>query len=197
MRLLVAGLAGALVLCACSSEPVEPVDPLPPQPPVQVQAPPSQESPEEAPGEPVPEPIANPQDHLVGIWHASPELGSGWSDAYLLGADGQAEFRANQMDCEKRLIGRSGRWSVKSSTLELRFSTEDRLEGGRIVVDETSCASGRTLIEAVEMVVEMESPVVERIELVTMKRAAEPPVPTLTIGGRTFWRLSSDPATYP
>jgi hypothetical protein len=87
---------------------------------------------------------------IVGTWQLSYVLGSGWADTYLFFEDGTYRFFFNQMDCDKREVSHSGKWSLKENDLELSVLETVILEGGEMVVSTGSCGSDSTLVNAVE-----------------------------------------------
>lgn len=85
---------------------------------------------------------------LCGVWHSSPNVGSGYTDLYIFTPDGRFEFRTNQMDCTQRLESYGGVWKFNSRKLELNIDEVCFYVGGHEELDETSCACGVTLIGA-------------------------------------------------
>lgn len=82
-------------------------------------------------------------DSLVGVWQDNENLGSGWSNTFLLFGDGSYKFYTNQMDCSKRLISNNGKWRISDVEDAVIFSVENNviIEGGTMVKSDGSCAS--------------------------------------------------------
>jgi hypothetical protein len=84
------------------------------------------------PGEGADSPVPDEAAPYVGLWHASPVLGSGWSERYLLCYDGTFLWIASQMDGEARTRYVYGTWSVSGGNIELDVQLILRLEGGTL-----------------------------------------------------------------
>jgi len=58
----------------------------------------------------------------IGLWHASPAVGSGFSERLALNDDNTFLWAASQMDGMERARFRSGTWAVKNGTLKADYA---------------------------------------------------------------------------
>ena len=134
---------------------------------------------------------------LVGVWHASPAMGSGWNDVYQLFADGTFRFHASQMDGETRERRRSGTWRADGKRLFLRVTERVVLKGGRLEPALGSTATANELVGA--------KPVVEKVAgarpivlpMTPPRRDPRNGRWTVRLGTRPFWKFDDDPKRYP
>ncbi|MCL1876335.1 MAG: hypothetical protein FWF87_08780 [Synergistaceae bacterium] len=84
-----------------------------------------------------------------GMWHASPVLGSGWSNRLGLWEDNTFIYAANQMDGMTRERFIAGEWSINPDGL-LTLSCREtlKLEGGEVVSAMGSTFSETEIINA-------------------------------------------------
>jgi hypothetical protein len=131
---------------------------------------------------------------VVGIWQNSPNMGSGWSDAYLFFDDGKFAFKANQMICDKRELSYSGTWEIVNSTLQIIILEKITLEGGDLVEATGSCASDFELVGAEPKVAALH----ERKSLVlsAIDKDKSTDRSKMKIGDNEFWKIMEDPAAY-
>ena len=88
-------------------------------------------------------------DLTGGMWHASPALGSGWSQRLGLLDDSTFIYAANEMDGETRDRFITGGWSVSPDGL-LTLSCREvlRWDGGEVVPATASTATETEIINA-------------------------------------------------
>jgi hypothetical protein len=85
-------------------------------------------------------------DSLSGVWQDMPYIASGWSNTYQFFSDGTFRFNYNQMDCSKRLISKSGDWTILD-TVNLRLSIDNYkiIKGGKLIDSDGSCATEKMI----------------------------------------------------
>jgi hypothetical protein len=143
---------------------------------------------------------------LIGLWQDTPEIASGWSDAYVFFADGRYEFHYNTMDCAKRLVSVSGRWRLTADGLLLTVEDRASLVGGHFEKATGSCGTDTELVDATLKTRHLQ-PAVERIVTISPitrvtyrnKHDGIGSVSTerrLMIDGREFWKIDDDPNRY-
>ena len=105
------------------------------------------------------------RSELIGaIWHASPVLGSGWSQRLVLLDDAKFIYAANEMDGETRERFITGDWSVNPNGILTLFCREAlKWEGGEIVPATASTATATEIINA--SLVKIEYDPVKAIEI--------------------------------
>ena|GEM_PF-7081467 len=92
-----------------------------------------------------------------GMWHASPVLGSGWSQRLCFLEDSTFIYAANEMDGETRERFITGEWSVNSDGLLTLVCREVlRWEGGEVVPATASTATATEIINASMVKIEYE-----------------------------------------
>ena len=131
---------------------------------------------------------------LIGIWQASPSVGSGMDDNFQFFADGNFRFNYNQMDGTKRIISYGGNWKVSNGKLILTVKTMTVLIGGKWTKSSGSIATEYE-IEGGEILELKVSPANE-MKLNLSKFLKEELYETFKIDGIKYWKLSSDPKTY-
>ncbi len=142
----------------------------------------------------------DPEDLLIGLWQDAPSMAAGWSATYQFFPDGTFVLNENQMDCAKRLVWSKGKWRrVGEEELELTVNEWFRLEGGRMVPSDGSCASDSMLIGAKENRIRLEEPKALTLPLGPIIFAGDdhPERTTVTIGDVKFYRFGDDPSAYP
>ena len=86
---------------------------------------------------------------LGGMWHASPVLGSGWSERLGLLDDSTFIYAASEMDGETRERFITGEWSVSSDgLLTLHCREALKWEGGEVVPAMASTGTETEIINA-------------------------------------------------
>lgn len=71
-------------------------------------------------------------------WHASPVLGSGFSQRFLFLADGTFYFSANQMKMSDRVRYMDGTWRYEEGLVYLELHRKVVIEGGEVTAGEAS-----------------------------------------------------------
>lgn len=134
------------------------------------------------------------QTKLVGVWQASPSVGSGMNDNFQFFADGKFRFNYNQMDGTKRILSYGGNWKVSDDKLILTLEKMTVLIGGKWIKSSGSIATEYE-IEGGE-VLELKISPAKEMKLNIGKFIQEELHETLEIDGIKYWKLSSDPKTY-
>lgn len=143
-------------------------------------------------------------EQLVGTWQGGfADIASGLGDIYRLSPDGGFTFAFSEMDCAKREVSFSGRWSVEDGVLVLRLTERRALVGGRLEPATGSCSSATELVGARARVRALDPPEVLRMDLGILEAVRTdlrgavttdgPLVDRVSIGGREYWRLSRNP----
>lgn len=90
---------------------------------------------------------SNAPDSLVGAWQDSENMASGWSNTFVLSADGTYKFFTNQMDCSQRLVSYGGKWRVSDVEEAIHLTVETRrvINGGTMQKSDGSCGSDSML----------------------------------------------------
>lgn len=135
---------------------------------------------------------------LVGIWHASPIVGAGYSERFFFYDDGTFKFCYSQYDEEKRILDMSGNWTVKGERLILSVLEETVLVGGELAEPSPSATSQYSIVNATVEKRHYDEP--KTIEY-TFGKLEEDKEGTdgliygikLLINGQYYWRISLDP----
>jgi hypothetical protein len=130
---------------------------------------------------------------LVGVWHASPFVGSGMNDNFQFFADGTFRFNFNWMILSKRIVSQTGKWEISGGKLILTITGKTEIVGGRKIKSELS-ADGFE-IEGGELVESVIDPPVKQTKILSAVRQDEI-YKMISIGGVKYWRLSEDPKAY-
>lgn len=144
--------------------------------------------------------IFNPPEFpILGLWHSSDVLGSGYSDVYLFYDNGDYYFYYSQMDCDNPNIMHSGKYFFESDTI-LRLVKEKKSyihDGILKPVIDGSCASD-FYIEGGEILEEyLENPILQNIRIYNHYKDEELyDVHTVKFDEVRFWRISSSPDVY-
>ena len=143
------------------------------------------------------------ESHLVGFWHGSAAVGSGYSRRFFFFPDGRFIYRENSMDGSRRLIEISGEWKLRGSHLVLKADSLRYLQGGYIAEPYASYGSDFVIEAAEETGTALSPPEVFSMPMsdFTVNYAASHPeadldhltVPFMGIGTGEYWRISSDP----
>ena len=134
---------------------------------------------------------------LVGIWHASPAMGSGWNDVYQLFANGTFTFHTSQMDGETRERRRSGTWRIEKRRLVLRVTERVVLKGGRLEPALGSTATPNELVGAKRVVEKVAASRPTVLPMTPPRRDPRNGRWTVRLGTRPFWKFDDDPKRYP
>lgn len=134
------------------------------------------------------------QTKLIGVWQASPSVGSGMDDNFQFFADGSYKFNYNQMDGTKRILSYGGSWKVADNKLILIVEQMTVLIGGKWIKSSGSIATEYE-IEGGKILDLKVSPTKE-MKLSLSKFVKEELHEATEIDGTKYWKLSSDPKTY-
>ena len=86
---------------------------------------------------------------LIGLWHASPVLGSGWASRFVLQDDGTFIYAASEMDGETRERFITGTWGVSpDGMLTLDYREILKWEGGEAIPATGSTGTDTEIIGA-------------------------------------------------
>ena len=114
---------------------------------------------------------------LVGIWQKRTwGAAAGWDDNFRFYSDSSFRFSYNQMDCSKRDLGYSGKWSVTPVALILTISKRYILRGGHFEPSTGSCATYSELVDAVEDSLVLPHPSALRIPIKGLRVDSTTPV---------------------
>ena len=144
------------------------------------------------------EDILTPEERkYLGIWHASPEVVTVYSERYRFFPDGRFIFDYHQMECSRRIKSFSGTWKVRKGRLYLEVTKEKKIAGGKLVKSESGlCRSDMELVGGSETE-ETVSPSLERsCEISEIRRGCIPggkPHETIQVDKMKYWRLSKSP----
>jgi hypothetical protein len=133
------------------------------------------------------------RSEIVGVWHASPHVGSGMNDNFQFFADGNFRFNYNQMILSKRSISFAGKWEIARGKLILIIAEKTDLVGGAKVRSEIS-ADGYE-IEGGRTVAKKISPPNKQAKVLSAIKRGEI-YKMISIGGVKYWKLSDDPRAY-
>lgn len=132
---------------------------------------------------------------LVGIWQRGEVLAAGWNDVYRFFPDGRFRFHGNQMDLTKRELERSGTWSLKGMTLELKVQKRIVLQGGRIIPNGGIEEAEPELVDARKITQTFSPPKRSTPKLSGLRRPQSGHMSVL-IGGVRYWKHRNDPKDY-
>jgi hypothetical protein len=133
---------------------------------------------------------------LVGIWHISPALGSGWSDTYQFFPNRVFYFNYSQMDCDRRTLSIGGTWRVERDSLILTISNKKIKEGGRLVPATGSCTSQKEIQGGIVKMVRVAPPEIKRHSIADPIYDRNFDKNRTTIGKTKFWKMSENPEDY-
>ena len=143
------------------------------------------------------------ESDLVGFWHGSAAVGSGYSRRFFFYPTGIFAYRENSMDGSRRLSEICGKWELQDSHLILKADSVIYLKGGLIAEPYASYGSEFIIEGAEETGMKLNPAIVFRLPLSSFTRdyaAAHPEagldhltVPFMEIGTGDYWRISGDP----
>lgn len=141
--------------------------------------------------------IAYSQSELVGFWHASPHVASGYSAYFSFYDNYNFQFATNSMDCDQRLESYSGIYTIINDSLELHIREIVILLDGKTIIDESSCYNGYYIDGAEELSIVSNKDIIRKYKLYFSKYTEEDIIYNcLTIGGVKYYRLSANPEDY-
>lgn len=94
--------------------------------------------------------------NFIGVWQATPSIGSGWSVNYQFFDDGRFNFNHNQMDCADSVLTESGTYHYEEGILFLDFDSITYISGGEYIPATGSCGSEYELIGGITVTQFME-----------------------------------------
>ncbi len=143
------------------------------------------------------------ESHLVGFWHGSAAVGSGYSERFFFFPTGRFIHRGNSMDGSRRLLEISGQWKLQGSHVVLKADSVRYLQGGYIAEPYASYGSDFVIEAAEETGAALYPPEVFRMPIsdFTVNYASSHPeadldhltVPFMGIGTGDYGRICSDP----
>jgi hypothetical protein len=146
---------------------------------------------------------------LPGLWQVMPDMASGWAETFQFFSDGRYSFHYSQMDCARRETSYDGHYALRNDSLLLTVEYRHVLIGGHLEAAMGSCGSDSALTDdARESVVPARagthialSATPPETVSVTLRdyridRDVPRPMWRMTLGGRTYWKLRSDPNDY-
>jgi hypothetical protein len=128
---------------------------------------------------------------LVGLWHGSPVLGSGWNRRLLIGEDGTFLWAESQMDAVSPLRFKRGAWKLDSGNLILRVAELLIREGGK-VADSPIYIGGERTGYTVKWYLKRGQPETETVEIGEFGYFEELNRDTVTFDGIEFWLYAGD-----
>jgi hypothetical protein len=135
--------------------------------------------------------------YMVGVWHASDCVGSGYSDLYLFYDDGTFMYFENQMDCSNRLISLEGMWKNKSNILTLTIRKKTIWTGGKLLpVTGGSCGSDSMLVDAKEKVILLSPHETKKVTLSSVYYEEDLNRKTMKFDKTRFWRIYNNPEEF-
>lgn len=137
---------------------------------------------------------------LVGIWQASPSMGSGWNDTYRFWKDGSFRFHTSQMNCSARKIGYAGAWRIEGQQLILYIAERTVIEGGTLAPAGPACATQYEIVGGdwrVQHLFVPEKMVLALSEITIDDLGYDLKRPTVFIANQQYWQFDTDPAVYP
>ncbi|MCT4686973.1 hypothetical protein [Vallitalea sp.] len=120
---------------------------------------------------------------LIGMWHASNQLGDGYDDIYTFNEDGTFRFQYSQYDRDREIIDYSGKWVVlDDKSLTLTIDTKHILD---TQAPNHSIENRKIKEIALETLEEL------NYSLTDLEETEESRFPlTIKINGTNYWKLS-------
>lgn len=133
-------------------------------------------------------------EQLVGIWQCTHEIAAGWNETFRFFPNGTVIWNANQMDDEKRLIERRGKWSLEGNSLRVELTEETVLVGGRHARQGEANDGESMWVGSKSVKRKMAKPTIEVTPITTPKD--QNGYPSMNMFERRFWRMKADPKDY-
>ncbi len=134
--------------------------------------------------------IGYSQNEIIGFWHASPHVASGYSAYFAFYDNNNFQFATNSMDCDQRLTSYSGIYTVTDDTIALNIMEFIVLLDGKAILDETSCYNGYYLEGAEELRIYSNKDIIRKHKLDFCKYIEEDiTFNCLIIGGLKYYKL--------
>ncbi len=139
-----------------------------------------------------------PANKFVGMWHASPGVGSGYSDSYLFYSNGSFTFHRNSMECDNPELSFSGTYEIVNKTLiVLSVKQKKHIEGGTLQPTNGSCATEYEIVGG--EIVEKELNETYQIDLKLSDYYIDKEyydMHTYKFNSNRYWRMSTNPEMY-
>ncbi|GMQ61372.1 hypothetical protein [Vallitalea maricola] len=125
---------------------------------------------------------------LIGMWHASNQLGDGYTDMYTFNEDGTFKFQYSQYDRDREIIDYSGKWVVLGDKfLTLTIDTKHILDT-EVPSDGTGNQQENRKIKEIVL----DTPEELNYSLDGLEETEESRFPlTIKINGNSYWKLSA------
>lgn len=139
------------------------------------------------------------EDEIIGFWHGSECVGSGYSDRFFLFPDRRFIFRESSMNGAARLRELSGEWYLDGSHLVLEADSVVYNMAGEIVEPYASMGSDYVIDYGELINSELRPHNVFRLPLESYFEGGEHPdfdypvLPNMRIGFCRYWRMAADP----
>jgi len=139
------------------------------------------------------------EDEIVGFWHGSECVGSGYSDRFFFFPDGRFMFRESSMNGAARLRELSGEWYLDGSHLVLEADSARYIVSGEITEPCASIGSDFVIDNGESAYVELRPHEVFRLPLEDYFKGGKhedydyPVLPNMRIGCCRYWRMAADP----
>jgi hypothetical protein len=139
------------------------------------------------------------EDEIIGFWHGSESVGSGYSDRFFIYPDGRFMFRESSMNGAARLRELSGEWYLDGNHLVLEADSVVYNMAGEIVEPYTSFGSDYVIDNGKLVYSELRPHDVFRLPLEAYFEGGELPdfdysvLPNMRIGFCRYWRMAADP----
>ncbi|QUH29089.1 hypothetical protein [Vallitalea guaymasensis] len=123
---------------------------------------------------------------LIGMWHASNQLGDGYNDMYTFNEDGTFRFQYSQYDKDREIVDYSGKWVIfNDNFLTLTIDTKHILDT-EVPSGENEQQDNRKVKEIV-----LVTPEELNYSLNDLEETEESRFPlTIKINGISYWKLS-------
>jgi len=129
---------------------------------------------------------------LIGAWQDSAEVAAGYTNLYQFKEDGTFRFTPNEMICDQREAGYSGKWELSGQQLKLTVLKEREWVGGKLEPATGSCGSKMELVEAVLETKDVNPPRTMSFSLVP-EEPSQGGYPAVKFGESSYWRILDKP----
>lgn len=137
----------------------------------------------------------NYEDIIIGVWQASPAVGSGYADKYHFFEDMTFRFDYSQFNGEKRDISLYGTWELENNWLYITVKSKKTKVGGDFVKSIGSISSNYMLKNSEIVVEDLERELKIIYPLEEVIESVDSPL-YMTIGNVEYWRLTPNPDMY-
>ncbi len=132
---------------------------------------------------------------IIGVWQASPSVGSGYDDKYHFFQDKSFRFDYNQYNGEERDISLYGKWRLEDSKLHITIYRKKTKIGGEFIKATPPSAPGYRLVNSEIVVKDLERELEIIYPLGEVIENFHSPL-YMTIGNVEYWKLTNDPNSY-